>query len=205
MAARNSCLSRSVPERHFACCWDAGQPGDKQTILAILFATFLLSAHLPRVGFIQKVLSSSSDFRHAFLHSWVRTLRLRCWWDFCISRVSDQNGVSLQYIMLEIHHSGREPSICDRIDTRQEVKFWLWIIRLIEERYWTLSWLLTSGHSTLSPVLSWRNQPNCCVVAFLWFIGSDKSIGKPKRTNGVAIWSGRFIKIADYWQWQINQ
>ena len=26
------------------------------------------------------------------------------------SRVPDQNGVSLQYIMLEIHHSGREPS-----------------------------------------------------------------------------------------------
>ena len=29
-----------------------------------------------------------------------------------ISRVPDQNGVSLLYIMLEIHHSGREPSIC---------------------------------------------------------------------------------------------
>ena len=29
-----------------------------------------------------------------------------------ISRVSDQNGVCLLYIMLEIHHSGREPSIC---------------------------------------------------------------------------------------------
>ena len=31
-----------------------------------------------------------------------------------ISRVPDQNGVSLLYIMLEIHHSGREPSICMR-------------------------------------------------------------------------------------------
>ena len=29
-----------------------------------------------------------------------------------ISRVSDQNGVSLLHIMLEIHHSGREHSIC---------------------------------------------------------------------------------------------
>ena len=29
-----------------------------------------------------------------------------------IPRVSDQNGVSLLYIMLEIHHSGQEPSIC---------------------------------------------------------------------------------------------
>ena len=28
----------------------------------------------------------------------------------CILRVSDQNGVSLLYIMLEIHHSGWEPS-----------------------------------------------------------------------------------------------
>ena len=28
-----------------------------------------------------------------------------------ISRVSDQNGVSLLYIMLEIHHHGREPLI----------------------------------------------------------------------------------------------
>ena len=30
----------------------------------------------------------------------------------CISRVPDQNGVSVLYIMLEIHHTGREPSIC---------------------------------------------------------------------------------------------
>ena len=28
-----------------------------------------------------------------------------------ISKVPDQNGVSVLYIMLEIHHSGREPSI----------------------------------------------------------------------------------------------
>ena len=28
-----------------------------------------------------------------------------------MSRVHDQNDVSLLYIMLEIHHSGREPSI----------------------------------------------------------------------------------------------
>ena len=29
-----------------------------------------------------------------------------------ISRVPEQNGVSLLYVMLEIHHSGWEPSIC---------------------------------------------------------------------------------------------
>ena len=33
----------------------------------------------------------------------------------CISRVSDQNGVSLLYIMLEMHHSDREPSICIQV------------------------------------------------------------------------------------------
>ena len=31
-----------------------------------------------------------------------------------ILRVPDQNGVSLLYIMLEIHHSGREPSISEK-------------------------------------------------------------------------------------------
>ena len=31
--------------------------------------------------------------------------------DGCISRIPDQNGISLLYIMLEIHHSGREPSV----------------------------------------------------------------------------------------------
>ena len=29
-----------------------------------------------------------------------------------ILRVPDENGVSLLYILLEIHHSGREPSLC---------------------------------------------------------------------------------------------
>ena len=37
-------------------------------------------------------------------------------------RVSDQNGVSVLYIMLEIHHSGREPLIfsfhCHHVYTR---------------------------------------------------------------------------------------
>ena len=30
-----------------------------------------------------------------------------------ISRVPGQNGVSLLYVMLEIHHSGQKPSICE--------------------------------------------------------------------------------------------
>ena len=36
-----------------------------------------------------------------------------------ISRVSDQNGVSLLYIMLEIHHSGGEPSICTFVEMKK--------------------------------------------------------------------------------------
>ena len=35
--------------------------------------------------------------------------------DIDISRVSDQKGMSLLYIMLEIHHSGWEPSICSSL------------------------------------------------------------------------------------------
>ena len=34
----------------------------------------------------------------------------KCCFGYLILRVSDQNGVSLLYIMLEMHHSGREPS-----------------------------------------------------------------------------------------------
>ena len=35
-----------------------------------------------------------------------------------VSRVPDQNGVFLLYIMLEIHHSGLEPSVCIQIFKR---------------------------------------------------------------------------------------
>ena len=34
-----------------------------------------------------------------------------CIW---VWRVSDQNGISLLYIMLEIYRSGQEPSMCER-------------------------------------------------------------------------------------------
>ena len=41
----------------------------------------------------------------------------------CISRVFDQNDVSLLYIMREIHHSGQEPSICVcETDTGKKIK-----------------------------------------------------------------------------------
>ena len=41
-----------------------------------------------------------------------------------ISRVPDQNGLSLLYIMLEMHHSGRKPSICRCmcLERKQQIK-----------------------------------------------------------------------------------
>ena len=46
-----------------------------------------------------------------------------------ISRVSNQNGVSLVYIMLEIRHSGREPSIYSR-----DIPFWSGTIDVVRRR-----------------------------------------------------------------------
>ena len=45
------------------------------------------------------------------MHPWVFDV-CECYVFVYISRVSDQNGVSFLYIMLEIHHSGQKPSIC---------------------------------------------------------------------------------------------
>ena len=39
---------------------------------------------------------------------------------------------------------------------------------------------------------------NCYVTVFLLFICSDKSMPKPNRTKGAALWSGIFFNIADY-------
>ena len=39
---------------------------------------------------------------------------------------------------------------------------------------------------------------NCYVTAFLLFICSDKSMPKPNRTKGAALWNGIFFNIADY-------
>ena len=41
-----------------------------------------------------------------------------------ISRVSDQNGISLLYIMLEIHRSGQEPSIFISFPATSTVYHW---------------------------------------------------------------------------------
>ena len=50
--------------------------------------------------------STCAQFMTYTLPHCMETLKVKS-----ISRVSDQNGVSLQNIMLDIHHSGREPSI----------------------------------------------------------------------------------------------
>ena len=44
-----------------------------------------------------------------------------------ISRVSDQNGVSPQYIMLETHHSGREPSISSLTQAGLHSRLWTYV------------------------------------------------------------------------------
>ena len=45
---------------------------------------------------------------------WLRcpSLERRIWGSISISRVPNQNGVSQAWYIVEIHHSGREPSIC---------------------------------------------------------------------------------------------
>ena len=67
-----------------------------------------------------------------------------------ISRVFDQNGVSLLYIMLEIHHSGREPSIYSR-----DVPFWSETVELSLQRY---------------TILVGNRNDGCCSCFFLWII-----------------------------------
>ena len=63
----------------------------------------------------------------------------------CISRVSDQNGVSLLYIMLEIHHSGQEPWISE-MTARKSCKCskygsfgQLFLLSLSCSNYWVIS------------------------------------------------------------------
>ena len=45
-----------------------------------------------------------------FMHSYIEGSRQERCISSMILRVSNKNGVSLLYVMLEIHHSGREPS-----------------------------------------------------------------------------------------------
>ena len=54
----------------------------------------------------------STAYRASFSIIILKKVTICCSSSVCynISRVSDQNGLSPLYIMLEIHHSGREPS-----------------------------------------------------------------------------------------------
>ena len=53
------------------------------------------------------ICSSCFDLHDLELHS-----RLWACETGTFSRIRDQNGVSLLYIMFEIHQSGQEPSVC---------------------------------------------------------------------------------------------
>ena len=61
---------------------------------------------------ISQILNCSFQHDHHHHHHHHHHHRLHHHHQVYNSRVSDQNGVSLLYVMLEIHHSGWEPSIC---------------------------------------------------------------------------------------------
>ena len=63
-----------------------------------------------------------------------------------ISRVSDQNGTSLLYIMLEIHYSGQEPSIWCKISYSAIISFSAIILM-----FWVLCDV--SHNKSLAPLL----------------------------------------------------
>ena len=83
-------------------------------MLSLSFDLFLcvlfISSVLSEVGFfVFVVVALFVLFLCVLLLDWIVSgLSLLAW---PISSVPDQNGVSLLYIMLEIHHSGWEPSI----------------------------------------------------------------------------------------------
>ena len=76
----------------------------------------------------------------------------------CISRVPNQNGVSLLYIMLEIHHSGREPSVCLRpghlnVGVGESWRCREETVKILNCAFQCNYWYL----SAVSSVLPWRN------------------------------------------------
>ena len=78
-----NCHSSSVSEIRFACCGDDKLTRSKSVVFFFFgFPALSLGITIPHFAYVTP---------------------------FCISRLSDQNGVSLLCIMLEIHHSGREP------------------------------------------------------------------------------------------------
>ena len=65
----------------------------------------------------------------------------------CISRVSDQNGISRLYIIVELRHSGRKPLIFNQLNTFSHwasIAAWLFACLLL---WWQL---FVSAHSETS-------------------------------------------------------
>ena len=95
-------LERSARERNILCLfcvlstlWLVSYPSHPGLTITELFSYFLI----PWSCSLKFFPKSGVNFLYLYV--------------MChISRVPDQNGVSLLYIMLEIHHSGRKPLIC---------------------------------------------------------------------------------------------
>ena len=87
----------------------------------------------------------------------------------CISRVADLNGVSPLYIMLEIHHSGQEPSIlkaCLVLEAITDVQFCsssgCFCFRMRNRVFLLLSFWLCLLLHILSSVCRWKMQNLSC-------------------------------------------
>ena len=122
-------LSEQIcPWDTLVCCWDIKQPtNNNNPVLNV--TSFCL--HKQNIQSESRAVGLCLDFVCENLPFWT-IIFLQCYYSkkkqtkkqtktvsglFCLhftmSKVFDQNGVSLRYIMLEIHHSGRELSSCD--------------------------------------------------------------------------------------------
>ena len=116
-------LMAQVYYRWVSCC----------LCLWVLFAFFLcllssISLPFSVSYFCHSVNGISGQRRDLYIH--------------CILRVSDQNGVSPLYIMLEIHHSGREPLIYKAVSgiIGQRRRWLEW--RIMRQTF-TIQWVFT--------------------------------------------------------------
>ena len=98
-----------------------------------------------------------------------------------ILRVSDQNGVSLLYIMLEIHHSGREPSICkcQRTITPHQCT----TIRFARNKLASLTSWFAYFLDTLSPYSEKYGRTSILPADFCTNMGKYRRVGGSAKTD----------------------
>ena len=113
------------------------------------------------------------------------------WWDFCISRVLDQNGISQACCIIKIYHSGLEPSIFDHFldPTIEIVTFHLhgWCML-------NVFFLLAFTHMKVR-IFGVRVKECLCIQTRPWFILSPKRA----KENGVRTLVNSKGKIPSTW------